>query len=294
MKKIALILILLLLPVSALAQVPSVVTTSFPCYDLARAVMGDDANVRLLIRPGTEVHNYEPTPKDILDIADADLFIYIGGESDAWVDSLLNSLEDAPTSIQLMDSVHLLEEEDDHGHDELEYDEHIWTSPKNELQMLSAVTDAICSADAENAQSYRANAKVYQEQLESLDARLTEIVANGVRSELVFADRFPFLYLAHDYGITYRAAFNSCTAQSEPSANKMVELIQVIENDDIPVVYTIEMSNGAIAKTLSDETGAEILQMHSMQTVTQSEFDAGETYITLMEKNLVAIERGLN
>ncbi len=296
MKRILLLLLLLMLPISASAQTPSVVTTCFPCYDFARAVMGGGENVHLLIRPGTEVHNYEPTPKDILDIANADLFIYIGGESDVWVDSLLNSQETVPFSVQLMDSVNLLEEEDaeHHGHTDTEYDEHIWTSPKNALLMLNAVADAICEADSENAQFYRANALAYQKQIEALDAQLTEIVANGVRNELVFADRFPFLYLACDYGITYRAAFNSCTAQSEPSVGKMVELIQAIEADNIPVIYTIEMSNGAIARTLSDETGAEILEMHSMQTVTQSEFDAGETYITLMQKNLDAIERGLN
>ncbi len=297
MKRFLILLLALLLFAGAgiAEERPSIVATSFPCYDFMRAVAGDAADVRLLIRPGTEVHTYEPTPKDILEIADAELFVYIGGESDAWVDNLMKTFDsDGPETLKLMDSVSLLEEEDDHGHDELEYDEHIWTSPKNAMKMLQSAADAICEIDPAHAEIYRKNAEEYESAMAELDARLTEIVQNGARNELIFADRFPFLYLAHDYGLSYRAAFNSCTAESEPSAQKMVELIQAIENDHIPVIYTIEMSNGAIARTLADETGAEILNMHSMQTVTQAEFDAGETYITLMRKNLDAIERGLN
>ena len=282
----------------ARAQAAEIVTTSFPCYDFARQIAGDAAQVRMLIRPGTEVHSYEPTPADILAIGDSDLFVAIGGESDAWIDGILGSMGGgAPRSIFLMDSVEALEEEEVEGyehHHETELDEHIWTSPKNALKMLQSAADAICEVDPAHAEIYRKNAKEYESAIAELDARLTEIVQNGVRNEMIFADRFPFLYLAHDYGISYRAAFNSCTAESEPSAQKMVELIQAIENDHIPVIYTIEMSNGAIARTLADETGAEILNMHSMQTVTQVEFDAGETYITLMRKNLDAIERGLN
>lgn len=297
MKKLAILLSILALicPCVQAEDMFTVVATSFPCYDFVRAVLGDDANVKLLIRPGTEVHTYEPTPKDILEIAQANLLVYIGGESDEWVRSLLSTFsETEPETLQLMDCVTLLEEEEDHGHEMLEYDEHIWTSPKNALQMLNATADAICAVDPENADRYRENAQMYACQIQNLDERLTQIVAGGVRRELVFADRFPFLYLAHDYGLSYEAAFNSCTAESEPSAKKMVELIQTIEENGIPVVYTIEMSNGAIAQTLVSETGVEVLQMHSMQTVTQSEFEAGETYITLMQKNLDAIERGLN
>lgn len=297
MKRFLILLLALLMVTGAgiAEETPTIVVTSFPCYDFMRAVIGDDANIRMLIRPGTEVHSYEPTPKDILEIADADLFVYIGGESDVWVDNLMKTFdENGPKTLKLMDSVSLLEEEDDHGHDELEYDEHIWTSPKNALKMLDAALNAVCAIDPARAEAYRGNAAQYGSEIEDIDAQLTEIVNNGARNELIFADRFPFLYLAHDYGISYKAAFNSCTAESEPSAQKMVELIQAIEKDHIPAVYTIEMSNGAIARTLADETGVEILNMHSMQTVTQQEFDAGETYLTLMRKNLDAIERGLN
>ena len=140
----------------------------------------------------------------------------------------------------------------------------------------------------------RANAGAYAAEIERIAAELTALVEGGVRRELVFADRFPFLYLAHDYGLEVHAAFASCTAETEPSAQTLVELIQIIESDGIPAVYTIEMSTGAIARTIAEETGVEILTLHSMQTVTQQEFDAGETYVTLMERNLEALRKGLS
>ena len=253
---------------------------------------------RRTFRPGTEVHSYEPTPADILAIGDSDLFVAIGGESDAWIDGILGSMGgSAPQSIFLMDSVEALEEEEvegDEHHHETELDEHIWTSPKNALKMLRALETAMCEALPERAEVFHANADAYAAQIESIDARLTEMIGHAKRREVIFADRFPFLYLAHDYGLSYEAAFSSCTSETEPSAQTLVRLIRAIQADGIPVVYTIEMSNGAIARTLAEETGVEILSMHSAQTVTQAEFDAGESYVSLMEKNLAALERGLN
>ena len=298
MKKLCVLLgiCLALLGGCALAE-GSVVATSFPCYDFARQVAGDEAEVQLLIPPGTEVHSYEPAPSDILAIGGADLFVYIGGESDAWVDGILESLgPDAPAAVRLIDSVAPLAEEDSHGHahEGVEFDEHIWTSPKNAVQMVWAVEEALCAALPESEAAFRANADAYAAEIERIDAELTAIVEGGVRRELVFADRFPFLYLAHDYGLEVHAAFASCTAETEPSAQTLVELIQIIESDGIPAVYTIEMSTGAIARTIAEETGVEILTLHSMQTVTQQEFDAGETYVTLMERNLEALRKGLS
>lgn len=281
----------------AMAETGEVVATNFPCYDFARQIAGDAARVQMLIRPGAEVHSYEPSPADILSIGGADLFVYIGGESDVWVDGILDSFGNAaPRSLKLMDSVELLEEEDDHDHDHggLAYDEHIWTSPKNAIAMVRAVEAALCEALPESAEVFHANADAYAAELAEIDAELEQIVANSVRQELVFADRFPFLYLAHDYGLSFSAAFTSCTADTEPSAQTLVKLIETIQRDGIPAVYTIELSNGTIARTIAEETGVEILTLHSAQTVTQAEFDAGETYASLMRRNLAAIEKGLN
>ena len=282
---------------SAMAEGGGVVATNFPCYDFARQVAGDAAQVKMLIRPGAEVHSYEPSPADILSIGGADLFVYIGGESDVWVDVILDSFGSAaPRTLKLMDSVALLEEEGEHDHDygELAYDEHIWTSPKNAIAMIRAVETALCEALPESAETFHANADAYAAEIAEIDAALEQIAANGARQELVFADRFPFLYLVHDYGLNYIAAFTSCTAETEPSAQTLVQLIETIQRDGIPVIYTIELSNGTIARTIAEETGAEILTLHSAQTVTQAEFDAGDTYASLMWENLTAIEKGLN
>lgn len=301
MKKKMLVLIMLL----TLATLPAlaegrlkVVAANFPCYDFARRVVGNRGDVTLLIKPGVEVHAYEPTPADIIAIGEADLFVYIGGEGDAWADNIRSGFDgtDGPAALQMMDAVTPLEEEGDdaHGaHDVPEYDEHIWTSPRNAMAMVRALSDALCGLDAAGADAYRAAAEDYIGQISELDAAFRDAVANGARRELVFADRFPFLYFTREYGLDYVAAFPSCTADTEPTPQILMKLIQRVVEDKIPVVYAIELSTQAVARTVAEETGAEILTLHSMQTVTQDEFDAGETYVSLMTRNLEAVRRGL-
>ena len=299
MKRIVLLTFALLL----LAVLPAmaegglkVVAANFPCYDFARQVVGDRGEVTLLIKPGVEVHAYEPTPADIIAIGEADLFVYIGGEGDAWADGILAGFDgEAPAALRMMDAVTPIEEAGEHGgYAAPEYDEHIWTSPKNAMAMVQAVADALCSLDAANADAYRAAAEEYIAQIGELDAAFEEAVANGARRELVFADRFPFLYFTREYGLDYVAAFPSCTADTEPTPQTLMTLIQKVVADHIPAVYAIELSTRAVAKTVAEETGALILTLHSMQTVTQEEFDAGETYVSLMARNLEAVRRGLN
>lgn len=273
----------------------SVVAANFPCYDFARQVVGDGGDVSLLIHPGVEVHSYEPSPADIVAIGEADLFVYIGGEGDAWADDILAGLDGGPDALRMMDAVTPLEEEgeDPHAHDAPEYDEHIWTSPKNAEAMVAALADRLCALDPEGAETYRDNAEEYIAQIDELDRAIAEVVENGTRRELVFADRFPFLYFVRQYGLDYVAAFPSCTADTEPTPQTMLSLIQRVVEDNIPAVYTIELSTQAVAKTVAEETGAKILTMHSMQTVTQDEFDAGETWVSLMTKNVEALREGL-
>lgn len=304
MKKVmfyaALLLALLALPAASAAAEGRlrVVATDFPCYDFARQAAGDRADVTLLIHPGVEVHSYEPAPADILAIGEADLFVYIGGEGDAWADGILSGFDggEGPVALRLMDAVTPLEEADAHGHDHdaPEYDEHIWTDPKNAMAMVEAVGEALAELDAENAGAYRADAAAYADQIAELDAAFARVVENGARREVVFADRFPFLYFARAYGLDWLAAFPSCTADTEPTPQTMLALIQRVREDGLPAVYTIEMSTQAVAKTVAEETGCRILTMHSAQTVTQDEFDAGETYVSLMRRNVAALEEGLN
>ena len=300
MKKMMLMLLVLLtlsvLSAAAEGQL-KVVAANFPCFDFARQVVGDRGEVSLLIKPGVEVHAYEPTPADIIAIGEADLFVYIGGEGDAWADSILSGFDggEAPAALRMMDAVTPLEEEGDAAaHDAPEYDEHIWTSPKNAMAMVRFLSDALCGLDATDADAYRAAADGYIAQISELDAAFRDVVANGARRELVFADRFPFLYFTREYGLDYLAAFPSCTADTEPTPQVLLKLIQRVAEDNIPAVYAIELSTQAVARTVAEETGAEILTLHSMQTVTQEEFDAGETYVSLMTRNLDAVKRGLN
>lgn len=299
MKKLIL-LAALLLALGAMACAEgglNVVAANFPCYDFARQVLGDRGSATLLIHPGVEVHSYEPSPADILEIGGADLFVYIGGEGDAWADGILAGFgDDGPAALRMMDAVTPLEEEggESHAHEAPEYDEHIWTSPKNAEAMVAALAEALCGLDPENAGDYRAAAEDYIARIDAIDAAFREAVEDGARRELVFADRFPFLYFTREYGLDYAAAFPSCTADTEPTPQTMLALIQRVEQDGIPAIYTIEMSTQAVARTVSEETGAKILTLHSLQTVTQDEFEAGESYVSLMWNNVEAVREGLN
>ena len=301
-----------------------IVTTLFPYYDFARAIVGDRADVTLLLSPGREAHSFEPTPLDAVTISEADVFLYNGGEGEYWVESMLDAAgENIAVVARMMDYVDALNEEyvegmqgadghdhdhehgshDDHDHDheedehdsdEIEYDEHIWTSPKNAVVLCRAVCDAICRADAENAAFYRANCENYCAQLEDLDARFAALCESAPRRLLIFADRFPMLYFCREYGLDYRAAFHGCSGDTEPSLATIKFLIDKVEDENIPVVYTIDFGTKKVAAVVSECTGAAIETLYSMQTVSRADFDAGETYLTLMERNFEALRKGLN
>ena len=303
-----------------------IVATLFPYYDFARAIVGDRADVTLLLSPGREAHSFEPTPLDAVTISESDVFLYNGGEGEYWVDSMLGAAgENIAVIARMMDYVDALDEEyvegmqgadghdhdhehgshddhDDHDHDheedehdsdEVEYDEHIWTSPKNAIKLCRAVADALCAADAENANLYRANCEDYCAQLDALDADLRAVRANAVRDLLIFADRFPFLYFCEEYDLNYRAAFHGCSGDTEPSLATLKYLIDKVNDERIPVVYTIDLSSQKVAEAVSECTGARIERLWSMQTVSRTDFDAGETYLTLMQRNYEALKGGL-
>ncbi len=296
-----------------------IVATLFPYYDFARAIAGGRADVTLLLSPGREAHSFEPTPLDAVTISEADVFLYNGGEGEYWVGEMLDAAgEHIAVKARMMDYVDALGEEfsegmqgadeHDHGHgehdhdhegeehdsDEIEYDEHIWTSPKNAAILCRAVCEAICRADAENADFYRANCADYCAQLEALDARFSALCESAPRKLLVFADRFPMLYFCREYGLDYRAAFHGCSGDTEPSLATIKFLIDKVEDENIPVVYTIDFGTKKVAAVVSECTGAAIGTIYSMQTVSRADFDAGETYLTLMERNYDALRKGLN
>ena len=366
-----------------------VVATIFPQYDFARQIAGGKADVYMLLKPGEEIHSYEPTPQDIKMIQNSDLFIYTGGENDVWVENILASLGEekgGPRTVRLLDLVETFEEEElegmmpekgehDHGHGSEEEaeeghdheaeedhdheteeghdheaegdheheteedhdhvadaatitgghthvhggepDEHVWTSPENCVTLIRALTEEFCSADPANAELYRTNGDACREAFEALDSQYLEMAAKAGRKTILFGDRFPFRYLAEELGLTCYAAFSGCSAESEPSAATIAFLIDKAAEEQLPVVFQIEFSNGNIARAISEAAqvkvkrntakraesaggtaGTEIpriqvLQLHSCHNVTRNEFNSGETCLSLMTKNLEALRTAL-
>ena len=287
----------------------SVVATIFPQYDFARQVMGSSNHLTMLLRPGQEVHSYEPTPQDIIAIQNCDLFIYVGGESDAWIEDVLEGMDTSHMVIlSLMDLVDPLEEDTDsvlenpeeHSHEDgeathlhqEEYDEHVWTSPKNAMLITQAICDALCDIDPSNAQTYRQNTADYLEQLEGLDQDFREVISNAGRDTLIFGDRFPLLYFVREYGLNYYAAFPGCASETEPSAATVARLIDLVREEQVPVVYQIELSN--IARSIADSSGAKVETFYTCHNITRDDFNAGETYLSLMERNVNSLKEALN
>lgn len=281
----------------------NIVTTIFPSYDFTRQIGGDNVDVTMLLKPGTESHNYDPTPQDIIKIQNCDLFIYVGGESDEWVNEILNSNDSKPEKIlTLMDCVDTIQEEtvegmdnedEDNGH-EIEYDEHVWTSPKNAITISKKIFDVLCEIDPKNKEKYEKNTVDYSTKLSVIDNKFRDIVDNARRKTIIFGDRFPLRYFADEYGLKYYAAFPGCSSETEPSAATISFLINKVKSENIPVVFNIEFSNGKVADTICESTGAKKLQFSSCHNVTQEEFDSGITYIDIMNKNAKNLEEALS
>ena len=283
-----------------------VVTTIFAPYDFARQVGGDDVSVTMLLRPGCEVHAYEPTPKDIIAIRNADVFIYVGGESDAWVKTVLDGVDNPNLRVvTLMDCVELLDEETvegmqtekhdhDHAADDAEPDEHVWTSPRNAARICQKLADTFAAADSAHAAAYAQRCGDYVEKLNQLDAEFQDVVEHAARKTVVFADRFPLRYFADAYGLDYYAAYPGCADAAEPSAATVAFLIDKVRAEGIPVVFTIELSNGKLADTICEATDAKKLEFATCHNVTAQAFANGATYLQLMERNVQALREALN
>lgn len=297
-----------------------VVTTLFPYYDFTRQIAGENIELSMVIPAGMDSHSFEPTPADIRLIEEADLFICNGGHMEQWVSQVLSSL-DTPsmTVVTMMDHVDVVEEEivegmevsgheHEHGHDEdgedghdaedeslyeIEYDEHIWTSPANAMEIVKVISAALKEADPEHAKDYEAGAEAYLAKLSKLDAEFAGVVAEAKRDIMIFGDKFPLRYFADEYGLRYRAAFSGCSTDTEPSAKTIAYLIDKVREKHIPAVYYLELSSSRVAEIIGEETGAEPLLFHSCHNVTRREFDAGVTYLELMETNVKNLRKGL-
>jgi len=282
----------------------SVIATIFPAYDFAREIAGDKANVTQLLPPGAESHTYEPAPQDIIAIQQSDLFIYTGGEGDVWIDDILESMGDkAPQTLKMMDHVQLLEAEggihDDHHHHpgdghHHDFDEHVWTSPKNAVKIAEAIAQKLCEMDAENAESYNARFEAYSKKLGELDKKLTQTVEAAKRRTILVGDRFPFLYLAEHYGIDYHAAFSACGSEGDASAATVAHLADTVKQQQLPAVLHIEFSNKSVAAAIAETAGVEMKQLHSCHNVTKEEVKSGASYLSLMEQNIETLNQVLN
>ena len=278
----------------------SIVCTSFAPYDLAREIAGDGVSVKMLLSPGADSHSYDPTPKDILAVNKCDVFIYVGGESDVWVEDILSSVDNPDMKIvRLIDCTEELYHEEhkegmDHDHGtEDEYDEHVWTNPRNAAIICEKIAEALCAVDTENADKYNKNLSDYKAELTSLDEAFKKIVAEGNGKPLVFGDRFPLIYFVKAYGLDYYAAFPGCAADTEPSGATVAFLINKVKEENIPVVFHIELSTGKIADTICEATGAAKMQFNACHNVTKADLEAGVSYIDLMWDNVEALKSAL-
>lgn len=310
----------------------SIVTTIFPEYDWVMQILGDkagDAEVTMLLDNGVDLHSYQPVASDILKISDCDIFIYVGGESDGWVDDALkesvnpdmiviNLLEVLGDDVKEEEVVEGMQEEDEHDHDhhdedgdhdededhdhdheeeEVEYDEHVWLSLRNASVLCDAITDGLAKADPDNASVYQANNDAYKAQLSALDEQYKEAVAGAAFDTVLFGDRFPFRYLTDDYNLDYYAAFVGCSAETEASFETVVFLANKIDELGLGAILTIENSDGKIAQTIRDNTAdknQEIYALDSMQATTSADVKNGATYLSVMTSNLEILKKALN
>lgn len=296
-----------------------IVTTIFPEYDWVMQILGDKADkadVTMLLDKGVDLHSYQPSTADIAKISEADVFIYVGGESDEWVEDVLKEAKNKKLKvINLMDVMgdkakeeevkegmqpeeeeHAEEAKDGKEEEEVEYDEHVWLSLKNAKIFTKKIADVLSEVDKDDAKTYQANYESYAKKLDDLDKKYADAVASAKNKTLVFGDRFPFRYLVNDYGLDYYAAFVGCSAESEASFETVTFLAKKIDELGLGNVLTIEGKNHKIAKTVVDNTknkDQKVLTLDSMQSTTAKDVKDGATYLGIMEKNLEVLKEAL-
>lgn len=287
-----------------------IVTSIYPEYDWVMNILGekkDNAKVTMLLDSGSDLHSYQPTPKDIKNIANCDLLVFVGGESDEWVDDALkqavnknmktiNLLETLGDGAKEEDEEGAEEDEHDHEEGEVEYDEHVWLSLKNAKLFVKTIGDTLGQIDSENASYYKSNADTYIASLNALDERYQAAVDAKVKDTLLFADRYPFRYLLDDYGLEHVAAFSGCSAENTVGPNTLRMLVDKVNELNLSVIYKIDGSDGKIAESVKESTGKtdlKILTMDSLQSGASTQFSSTNNYLTRMEANLEVLKEGL-
>ncbi len=299
------------MPVAEDSDKLSVVCTVFPQYDWAREIIGDTENINLtlLVDNGADFHSYQPGTDDMVTIASCDVLIYIGGESDSWIqDSLANATNPDMVTVNLteimgsaLESEACTLEGHDHEHEEAEhehsYDEHVWLSLSNAELFTNAIAEALSEADPENADIYAENAENYTGKLQTTDSDFRTKLESSKRNVLLFADRFPFIYLMRDYDFEYYAAFPGCSSESDASFETVIELAEAVDTNSLPCVITIDGSDSSIAEAVISNTtdkNQKILTLNSMQTVKREDIENGISYLSVMEENLAVLTEALS
>ena len=275
-----------------------IIATLFPQYDFARQIAGDKANVKLLLPPGVESHTFDPKPSDILDIYNADLFLYTGENMEPWAETIIKGItNDNLVVVDCSKDIELLQNEDedeDDGDHEHGADPHIWLDPNNAMRMVKNILRNIAFIDPENKDYYKENADEYMDKLRKLDEDIFDVINNAKRNIIVFGGRFSYIYFLDHYKLDYITAYDSCSTNAEPSMSKILEVISFIKENNIPCVYYEELSAHKVAKAIAKETGKKSLLFSTAHNVTKSEFDDGITFLDIMYANLENIKKGLN
>ncbi|MDD7471298.1 MAG: metal ABC transporter substrate-binding protein [Ezakiella sp.] len=295
----------------------NVVTTLFPDYSFAKEI-APNANITLLLPPGADSHSFEPSPKDIETLKNADIVIYTGDYMEEWFKQLKSGvgleedkIVDASKGIELIKNIdddhdHDDHDEDDHDeddhddHDEHEhhhhhvYDPHIWTSPKLAKVMAKNILDGFVAVDEKNADEYNKNYEKFEKSLDELDSEFEAVVKNSSHPKIYFASPFALKYFARDYKLDVRSVYDTCSSGSEPSAKEMAIMIDEMNEKKAKVIYYAELTDPKLARQIADETGAEPMLFHSCHNLSKEEFEQGKTYLDIMKKNVEALKRGID
>ena len=292
-----------------------IICTVFPQYDFVKNIVGDKANVKMLVPLGTESHDFKLenlTVAELKTIATADLIVYVGGETDGeWIEELrltVNSnarwcalTEFTPTLKEVLsesmehnhEHEHAQEHDEPH-HTENAFDEHVWTSPKRAVDIVKSLTDIICGLDESNSQFYKLNCETYVSNIMLLDEELKSVVNLALGKKLVFGDRFPFRYLCADYGLEFDAAFPGCSSVSDPSVKQITSLTQTAIESDVKTIFYMENSKPIFAESIAKKVGGKAMLLHSCHTLTRNDIDAGLNYLSLTKQNIERIKEALN
>ena len=281
-----------------------IVTSNFACYDFLRAIIGDNQNIDLtfLLGPGKDAHSYDPTAKDLISIQNADLFVYVGGGMEKWSQKVIDSTEKGTTKIIcIADYVDKMEEKEIDGAEEEEeeeeeegaFDEHIWTSPENAIKMINALEQAVAEIDSNNSEIYKQNAQEYISKIKDVDNKIQNIMKNRVRDRLIFADKMPMQYFMEYDNLKVSSAFSGCSTETEPSAKTIAYLENKVKEEKIPVVLYIELNPGKVAKTIADETRTQTMQIQTLHNISLEDFNNGETWVSLMTRNIEVLKKAL-